>query len=405
MKFKNFAAKVWQSIKNLFKPSRYQAAVPSLISIGFGIVFGILTMFVIWLLAVLGVFKTNNMPEFFYGVGVLLAGAFNEGMDSIADMLFAAAPLILAGLSVGFAFKTGLFNIGAPGQIVIGGLTAITIGLKVSLPAPWHWMLALLCGVLAAGIWGLIIGALKALLNVHEVVASIMMNYISIYTAFLIIKGNGMVNTQTSQTLQLPASALLPHGEVALFAYYDMNIGIIIAILAVIVMYIILHKTTLGYQLKAVGFNKEASKYAGMNTKRNIMVSMAISGMLAGLAGAILIMVSGKYFQLTKEAMMAEIMSVGFDGISVALLGLSQPIGALFAGLFLAYIRQGGYYLNLANYMAEMADVITAVIIYFSALSTALYAIVKNRKIKLEALKKLRISRRKEKTQDGGENV
>lgn len=405
MKFKNIAAKIWQSVKNLFKPSRYQAAVPSLISIGFGIVFGILTMFVIWLLAVLGVFKTNNMPEFFYGVGVLLVGAFNEGMDSIADMLFAAAPLILAGLSVGFAFKTGLFNIGAPGQIVIGALTAITIGLKVSLPAPWHWMLALICGVLAAGIWGLIIGALKALLNVHEVVASIMMNYISIYTAFLIIKGSGMVNTQTSQTLQLPASALLPHGEVALFSYYDMNIGIIIAILAVIIMYIILHKTTLGYQLKAVGFNKEASKYAGMNTKRNIMISMAISGMLAGLAGAILIMVSGKYFQLTKEAMMAEIMSVGFDGISVALLGLSQPVGALFAGLFLAFIRQGGYYLNLANYMAEMADVITAVIIYFSALSTALYAIVKSRKVKLEILKKLRISRRKEKTQDGGENV
>lgn len=405
MNLKNIAAKVWQSIKGLFKPSRYQTAVPSLVSIGFGLVFGIVTMFIIWLLAVIGVFKTNNIPQFFYGVGVLLAGAFNEGMDSIGDMLFAAAPLILAGLSVGFAFKTGLFNIGAPGQIVIGGLAAITIGLKVSLPAPFHWMLAIFCGIIAAGLWGLIIGALKALLNVHEVVASIMMNYISIYTAFLIIKGNGMVNNQTSQTLQLPASALLPHGEVALFSYYDMNIGIIIAILAVIVMYIVLHKTTLGYQLKAVGFNKDASKYAGMNTKRNIMVSMTISGMLAGLAGAILIMVSGKYFQLTKEAMMAEVMSVGFDGISVALLGLSQPVGALFAGLFLAFIRQGGYYLNLANYMAEMADVITAVIIYFSALSTVLYAYVKSKKIKTDTMRKLRIARRKEKVKDGGENI
>jgi simple sugar transport system permease protein len=155
--------------------------------------------------------------------------------------------------------------------------------------------------------------------------------------------------------------------------------------------------------LKAVGFNKDASKYAGMNTKRNIMISMTISGMLAGLAGAILIMVSGKYFQLTKEAMMAEVMSVGFDGISVALLGLSQPVGALFAGLFLSYIRQGGYYLNLANYMAEMADVITAVIIYFSALSTALYALVKNRKIKFEALKKIRISKRKQEIKERGE--
>jgi simple sugar transport system permease protein len=403
MKLKIILAKVWKSFKGLFQMSRYQGAIPSLISIGFGIVFGILTMFIIWILALTKVFNTTNMPEFFYGVAVLLAGGFNEGMDSIGDMLYAAAPLILAGLSVGFAFKTGLFNIGAPGQIVVGGLTAITIGLKITLPAPWHWMLALIAGVIAAGLWGLIIGALKALLNVHEVVASIMMNYISIYTAFLIIKGNNMVNTQTSQTLQLPASALLPHGEVALFAYYDMNIGIIIAILAVIILYIVLNKTTLGYQLKAVGFNKDASKYAGMNTKRNIMISMTISGMLAGLAGAILIMVSGKYFQLTKEAMMAEVMSVGFDGISVALLGLSQPVGALFAGLFLSYIRQGGYYLNLANYMAEMADVITAVIIYFSALSTALYALVKNRKIKFEALKKIRISKRKQEIKERGE--
>jgi simple sugar transport system permease protein len=403
MKLKIILAKVWKSFKGLFQMSRYQGAIPSLISIGFGIVFGILTMFIIWILALTKVFNTTNMPEFFYGVAVLLAGGFNEGMDSIGDMLYAAAPLILAGLSVGFAFKTGLFNIGAPGQIVVGGLTAITIGLKITLPAPWHWMLALIAGVIAAGLWGLIIGALKALLNVHEVVASIMMNYISIYTAFLIIKGNNMVNTQTSQTLQLPASALLPHGEVALFAYYDMNIGIIIAILAVIILYIVLNKTTLGYQLKAVGFNKDASKYAGMNTKLNIMISMTISGMLAGLAGAILIMVSGKYFQLTKEAMMAEVMSVGFDGISVALLGLSQPVGALFAGLFLSYIRQGGYYLNLANYMAEMADVITAVIIYFSALSTALYAIVKNRKIKFEALKKIRISKRKQEIKERGE--
>ena len=121
--------------------------------------------------------------------------------------------------------------------------------------------------------------------------------------------------------------------------------------------------------MKAVGFNKDASRYAGMDTKRNIIISMAISGCLAGIAGAVFVLIPGKYVWVTRDMMSAELMSVGFDGISVALLGLTQPVGVLFAGLFLAYLRQGGYYMEMANYMKEMADVIIAVIIYFSALS------------------------------------
>jgi simple sugar transport system permease protein len=180
--------------------------------------------------------------------------------------------------------------------------------------------------------------------------------------------------------MTLPPSAVLPRGLGDFFGGFNINIGILIAIAAVGVMYVILHKTTLGYQLKAAGFNREASKFAGMNTKRDIILSMAIAGVLAGLAGAIIIMVPDKKMFMDQSTMSSEFMSIGFDGISIALLGLSEPIGIGLAGFFLAYIRQGGDYLELANYMKELADVITSVIIYFSALSVALYQFVQNRK-------------------------
>ncbi|MDD4184187.1 MAG: ABC transporter permease [Candidatus Izemoplasmatales bacterium] len=387
MKVKAFLQKAVAWMKKNISIKRLAPAAPSFIAIGFGVGFGILTMFIIWLLSILGVLQTYNNPEFFYGISLLLAGGFNEGMESFGDMLYSSAPLILAGLAVAFAFRTGLFNIGVPGQMIAGSLTAVYIGMKISLPAPFHWMLALLGGIVAACVWGTIVGFLKAVLNVHEVVSSIMMNYVAMYTAFIVIKGNGMLDGNTQHTKSVASSAFLPHRELAIFGYYDLDIGIIIAILAVIVIFIILNKTTIGYQLKAVGFNKDASKYAGINTKRNIVISMAISGCLAGLAGAVFVLIPGKYLWVTRDMMSAELMSVGFDGISVALLGLTQPVGVLFAGLFLAYIRQGGYYMEMANYMKEMADVIIAVIIYFSALSTVLYQFIKNRRAKMAKLK------------------
>mgnify|MGYP000987988244 CR=1 FL=1 len=403
MKVKALLKTVGDWVRRVFSIKRLAPATPSFIAIGFGIGFGILTMFIIWLLSVIGVLKSYNDPEFFYGVSLLLAGGFNEGLESFGDMLYSSAPLILAGLAVAFAFRTGLFNIGVPGQMIMGSLAAVYVGIKMTMPAPFHWMFAILAGMLAAGIWGMIVGLLKALLNVHEVVASIMMNYVAMYTAFIIIKGNRLLDGNTGHTLSVARTALLPHRELAIVGYYDLDIGILIAILAVIVIFIILNKTTLGYQLKAVGFNKEASRYAGMNTKRNIIISMAISGILAGIAGAVFVLIPGKFVWVTKDMMSAELMSVGFDGISVALLGLTQPVGVLFAGLFLAYIRQGGYYMEMANYMKEMADVITAVIIYFSSLSTVLYQFVKNRKEKQRKLKAEKIFEKQALASAGGE--
>lgn len=381
-------------------------AVPSFIAIGFGIGFGIFTMFIIWLFVKLGIFNVHNEPEFFHGVVRLLAGGFNRGMFSIGNMLHRAAPLILTGLSVGFAFKTGLFNIGAPGQLLFGGLVAIFIGAKVTLPAPWHWMLAAFAGVLAGGLWGMIVGALKSIFNVHEVVSSIMMNYIAMYFAFWAIETFDLLGRFYDRitdsfrianfTLTLPPSAYLPRGLSSFFGGFTLNIGILIAIAAVVVIHIVLNKTTLGYQLKAAGYNREASKFAGMNTKRDIVLSMTIAGMLAGLAGTIMILVPDKKMFMDQPTMMGEFMSIGFDGISIALLGLSEPIGVGLAGLFLAYIRQGGEYIDLAHYMKELADVITSVIIYFSALSIALHQFMMNRKKKRAAAKQ---------AQAGGENA
>ncbi len=386
-------------LKKFFSGSLFRKAAPSFLAVGLGLLFGIFTMFIIWLLVKLEVFDVANDPQFGKGVVKLLAGGFNRGMESIGYMLYRAAPLILTGLSVGFAFKTGLFNIGAPGQLVIGALAALTVGVKISMPAPWHWMVCLLAGMIAGGLWGFLIGLFKAIFNVHEVVASIMMNYIAMYFVFWALEsfgllyqfcmprpGGGFSCSNAPYSVTIDVSAALPKGLAEFFGGYSVNIGILIALLAVVVMHFVLNKTTLGYQLKAAGFNSDASKYAGMNTKRNIMLSMGIAGILAGLAGAIVIMVTDKKMFVEQAIMSQEFMSLGFDGISIALLGISEPIGVGIAGLFLAYIRQGGDYMDLANYMKELADVITSVIIYFSALSVVLYQFLSKRKQKKAAL-------------------
>jgi simple sugar transport system permease protein len=399
--FKRVGLAGGRGLKKFFTGAGFKSAVPSFLSIGLGLIFGIFTMFVIWLLVRLKVFNVVNDPKFFLGVSKLLMGGFNQGMYSIGYMLYRAAPLILTGLSVGFAFKTGLFNIGAPGQLVVGSLAALLVGYKIQMAAPWHWMLCLLAGMAAGAIWSFIVGLFKAVFNVHEVVASIMMNYIAMYFTFWAIENLGIQNqfcirtgpnswtcSTAPNTVTVLPTAALPKGLAEFFGGYSLNIGIVIALIAVVVMYIILHKTTLGYQLKAAGFNRDASKYAGMNTKRNIILSMVIAGMLAGLGGAVAIMVSDKRMFLEEGLMSAEFMSLGFDGISIALLGISEPIGIALAGLFLAFVRQGGDYMDLANYMKELADVITSVIIYFSALSVVLYQWMSKRKAKKKVLLK-----------------
>jgi ABC-type uncharacterized transport system permease subunit len=310
------------------------------------------------------------------GLAIILKGGFNNGMKGIGQVLYLATPLIMTGLSVGFAFKTGLFNIGAAGQLMVGGFVSVWIGCTWTfLPGGLHWAVGLLGGMLAGGVWGLVPGFFKAVLNVNEVISSIMMNYIGMYGINFLIRNSVIFDSTKNQTHNVAASAVIPKaGLDGVFynlkgKYIDVssvNAGILIAIALAIVMYILLNKTTFGYELRACGYNKNAARYAGINERRTIILSMVIAGALSGTAGALMYLApaSGMHIHV------AEVLSPqGFNGIPVALLGLSNPIGIIFSALFIAYISVGGSYLQSLKYMQEVIDIIIAMVIYFSAFS------------------------------------
>lgn len=348
-------------IKRFFLSNGFNNATSSIFAILVGLLFGFIILLV------------SNPSQAVDGLVIILKGGFNTDAKGMGQVLYFATPLILTGLSVGFAFKTGLFNIGAAGQFIMGAFAAVYIGVKWTfLPAPWHWIIALLGAALMGGLWALIPGLLKAYMNVHEVISTIMMNYIGMYMANYLIKTH-IYDSKKALALSTADTAVLPKGGLD-YVFYNklgtvrdmstVNSGIYIAILIAIIIYIILNKTTFGYELKACGFNKFASKYAGINEKRNIVLSMVIAGMLAGLGGGLLYL-SGAHGRRIKvvDVLAAE----GFNGIPVALLGLSNPIGIIFSAIFISYITQGGNHLQTLNFMPEIIDIIIACIIYFSA--------------------------------------
>lgn len=330
-----------------------------LISSVFAVIIGLLVGFIVLLI--------SNPSQAVGGFMTILTGGFSEGMRSIGQVLYYATPIICTGLSVGFAFKTGLFNIGASGQFIIGALAAIIVGITCPFLGSFQWVVALLAAIVAGGLWALIPGILKAFVNINEVIACIMTNYIGMYLVNWIIKGSPVLfNQMENRSNAVAETAIIPKaGLDQIFVGSYVNFGFVIAVIAAILMYIVLNKTTFGFELKAVGFNRNASKYAGINEKKSIMLSMMISGALSGLGGGLFYLAgSGKFIEIVDE-----LASAGFDGISVALLGLSHPIGILIAAIFIAYIQQGGFYLQLFEFSNEIIDIIIAVIIYFSAFS------------------------------------
>jgi len=280
-------------------------------------------------------------------------------------VFYYATPIILTGLSVGFAFKTGVFNIGTPGQFIMGGFGAVYAGIMWEQLGPVHWAAALLVSILMGALCGLVPGILKAYFNVNVVISCIMMNYIGMYLVNWIVRSyKPLFNTLRNESKNVAATAVIPKmGLDKLFPGSSVNGGILIAIVVVLFIYVLLNKTVFGYELKAVGYNADAGKYAGINEKRNIVAAMMIAGAIAGLAGGLLYLAgTGKHIEI-KDVLASE----GFTGISVALLGLSHPIGVLFSGLFIAYLTAGGFYLQLFEFSTEIIDIIVAVIIYFSA--------------------------------------
>lgn len=295
----------------------------------------------------------------------ILHGAF-DGRRRIGQTIAVAAPLMFVGLSVGFAYKAGLFNIGGSGQMLVGGFVASCWAYYGSdIPRPLYLFLIVVSGMLAGAIWGGLSGYLKARFNVHEVVSCIMLNWTALWVLYELIPAFIPDPSINSRSFTVPNELTLRTEVLSqFFPRSYINWGIIYAIIAVIVIKIILDKTTLGFQLKAVGANKYCAEYAGIKVNRNIIISMVIAGALAGLAGVTYY--CGYSNMIYRNAMPDE----GFDGIAVALLGNSNPVGIFFSALFFSILKAGKGSLSASSGIPpEIADTIIATIIYFTATS------------------------------------
>ena len=300
----------------------------------------------------------------FEGFLYLIQGG-TKSLERIGNTIATATPLILTGLSLTFAFRTGLFNIGAPGQMLFGGFCATAVAHTINLPRPLLLIVLVIVALLGGALWGAVPGVLKALFNVHEVVSCIMMNWISYWIVYYLVTDYFPNGGKATESLPLPDQATLRASWLSdIFGGSYVNLGIFLAIIAVIIIAFILNKTTFGYELKAVGFNKHAAQYAGISVNRSIIYSMMIAGSLSGLAGLT------QYLGVATNIQIGIMPSQGFDGIAVALLGARTPIGALIAALFFGLLYAGrGYMSVMTSVPPEIADTIIATIIYFAATS------------------------------------
>jgi len=280
---------------------------------------------------------------------------------AIGETIRQISPYILAGLAVAFAFRTGLFNIGVEGQLIVGWFAAAYVGIAFELPKIIHLPLALIAAAVAGALWGLVPGILKATLRVHEVIVTIMMNYIALHVVNALIKSISGGSFKTDKIH--PTASLRSEFLSNLTDFSTLHYGILIALSMVVVMWFILEKTKTGYELKSVGFNDQASKYAGMNVNKNIVLSMVISGAFAGLAGAMEALGTFGNMSIT-----GGFTGIGFDGIAVALLGANTPLGVIFGATLLGSLKYGANNMpNAANIPVEIVSIIIALIIFFVA--------------------------------------
>lgn len=336
----------------------------SIFSIIIGLIFGYLLLLII------------HPGMSLYGIQQILVTGFGSS-EKLAKVLYQAAPLVFVGLAVSFAFKTGLFNIGATGQYTVGAFMALYAGAVMKLP----WWAALLAAMLGGAIWGFFPGICKALFNVNEVITSIMFNWIGLFFVNLLMSNipemlaNFYGASNADRTANLEAAnpgAIIPKmGLDQLFNSTYMNISILLAALVAVLIYLLLNRTTFGYELKACGYNRDASIYAGINAKRNIVLSMMISGSLAGMGGGIYFLSGTAQYTIVKS-----LLSMGFNGIPVALLATSNPIGVIFSALFISYIQVGGEAMQ-PEFAKEIIDIIISVIIYLAAFALILRGLVR----------------------------
>jgi len=369
--------------ESLLKKDGTKKLLASLLSIVIGLVVGAIVVVIV------GLTKENiGVKGVWDGIRLIFVGLFANGRNaagqlawgfnptSWGNMFFRATPVIMTGLSVAVAFKTGLFNIGAPGQYLMGTMTTLMLALGIPsdvVPAGLIWIIAFLGGMIAGALWGALPGVLKAFLNINEVLACIMTNWLAaniVTWAFDVSNFKNVTEgTKTGYIYKTTFNGVATPklGLDKLFPNSQVNGGILVAAAIAILVYIIMNKTTLGYQLKACGANRHAARYAGINDKRNIVLSMAIAGALAG-GGAALYWLSGntEFFWSTYQALPA----AGFNGIPVALLAVNNPIAVVFSGIFMAMLDIVGQNLTgFTAYNEYITDVIIAVIVYLSAFS------------------------------------
>ncbi len=343
------------------------AALPSLISIVIGLFAGIIVI----------VFTDSSkalaaIRNLFLGP---LYGIYNPNQSSLTglgNMLFFMIPLLMTGLSVGFAFKTGLFNIGGSGQFLMGSYVAILLARKlVGVPQGLRWIICILAAGLAGSLLASITGILKAYRNVNEVITSIMLNYTSMYLVNYLIRATGIYDNLKNRTL--PVQTKVPtFGLDKIFPRSFVSGGILIGLAIAVFSYVMLYKTTFGYEIRAVGLNRHSARYAGINEKRSIIFSMAYAGLLAGLAGGLVHLAGvGRAIQV-RDILPVE----GFDGIAVALLGLNHPLGIIFSSLFMAYIKVGGQTIQTLGFAPEIINMMVGIILYVSAMAVLIRKIL-----------------------------
>jgi len=370
-------------MRNFLKKSGTTSVLATLISILIGLAAGSLLMLIV------GIFDAKiGLSGAWDGIRLVFIGLFNTGRDAagamtfgfnptnFGNMLFRAIPLILTGLSVALAYKTGLFNIGASGQYLAGTAATLFVALEIPtsvVPAWIVWLLAFLAGILAGALWGAIPGLLKATLNINEVLACIMTNWIAANVVTWIFDLSNLKNvTEGTKTAYIYKTSFngvetAKLGLDKVFPGSQVNSGILIAILIAVLVYIVMTRTTFGYELKACGSNRHAARYAGIKDKRSIVLSMALAGALSGAAAA-LYYLSGnpEFFWSTYQSLPA----AGFNGIAVALLGACNPIAVIFTGIFMSMLQVIGSQVTfLTPFNEYITDVIIAVIVYLSAFS------------------------------------
>ena len=319
----------------------------------------------------------------FEAIAVMFQGVFARP-KSVVNVIIKATPIILTGLSVGFAFKTGLFNIGAEGQYIVGTIAATIVGISLNLPPILQVPIVILSGVVAGGIFGGIVGFLKAKFGIHEVITSIMLNWIALYLANFIANAAIFHKPNTTGTYQVNRSSFIKllydwKASKEGIAYLrgnsflsdvllktDINFGILVAVALAVFIWFLLYKTTKGFELRAVGFNRNASQFSGINVNKNILQSMLIAGAISGLAGALTITGMAPHNIST----ISVFENNGFNGLSVALIANSSPIGCIFAGLLFSGLLYGGQSIQSEiGAPSEIINIMIGTIVFFVALT------------------------------------